>query len=251
MGSNLLIDIGNSAVKLASGTDGSRIHKIKSCPYRKSLFKEDLTHIIKQYLETSGGVFERTAVSTVNKRNNIISSVIKKLLHSPPLYINEDVKLPIKINYKTTLGADRICSSSATYYYYKQKQILVVDFGTATTYNLIIDGVFMGGMISAGIKTSVDSLISNSSLPAVSEIKFNKDIIAQSTGDAIVNGALYPALFASEGIIKELKKKYKELFVIFTGGFSEVIGKERRTANEIDKNLVLKGINIISQLNED
>jgi type III pantothenate kinase len=128
--------------------------------------------------------------------------------------------------------------------YPNRKKILVIDFGTSTTYNLIINGVFEGGMITPGIDTSLRSLIENTSLPIV-KITPRKKLITNDTKNNIKSGIWFQHFFAVESIILKLKKKHRNLFVISTGGLSKLIYEQTNLINRFEKNLVLEGINFI------
>ena len=128
--------------------------------------------------------------------------------------------------------------------YPKRKKILIIDFGTATTYNLIINGVFEGGMITPGIETSLKSLIANTSLPNV-KIESKSKLITYDTKNNIKSGIWFQHFFAIEKIILELKKKHRNLFVVSTGGLSKLIYNNTNLVNRFEKNLVLEGINFV------
>ena len=161
-----------------------------------------------------------------------------------PVFINRKMKLPVKIKYSEGLGNDRICSASAAAEMFGQRNILVIDFGTATTFTLVSGKVLKGGLIMPGIKTSLNSLTEKTSLPEV-KINFPDKLINNNTADNIKAGVLYQSLFTAERIIKEVSKKYKSVFVAATGGFSGIISKRTKLINVTDPDLVLKGINII------
>ena len=164
---------------------------------------------------------------------------------SSTVFINKKIKLPIKIKYSSTLGSDRICSAVAAFSKYrKRKKILIIDFGTATTYNLLINGIYEGGIITPGVETSLHSLINKTSLPIV-KLDSKVKLITNDTINNIKSGIWFQNLYTVERIIQEIKKKHKNLFVIATGGLSHLIYGKSELIDKLEKDLVLEGINFI------
>jgi type III pantothenate kinase len=238
---NLLLDIGNSRIKIALSSD-AKILEVKSYKYSTNNFPA----IFKSVLKYSTNDFTSIGISCLNKNHKIIS---KKIIYEKyslyPFFVKFGNRLPIRLNYEKSLGTDRICSVvAASIKYNNRKNILIIDFGTATTYNLISNKVFIGGLITPGIITSLQSLNIKANLPQVN-IKNIKNLITNKTKTNILSGVINQSLFTTETIIKSLKKKYKNLYTISTGGLAELIYKKSCLINKIDNNLVLEGINYI------
>lgn len=246
MNSYLLLDIGNSVIKIAK-SNGDKIFKIKKIKYSDS----DFFNIISNLKYDFGDDYSQIGVSLLDKnKKKKISGILKRNFNKPPYFIKLDKNLPIKFNYSNSLGSDRICSTVGAYLKYKNKKnILVIDFGTATTFNLILNGVYAGGMISAGIQTILKSLFQNAGLPLLS-LKNIPELINNNTNDNIVAGAYYQNLFTVDNVINGLRKKYKDLFVIATGGMAKPIMKKTKLINILEPNLVLEGINFILKYNK-
>lgn len=240
---NLLIDIGNSRIKAATGIPGKRnIRLITIISYCQAEFENKFISVFKQLKYQT---LEKTGISTsINTDKNFINSFFINRFGTKPLFINQNMNLPFKISYLKGLGSDRICNAAAALEYYGRKNILVIDFGTATTYTVIEKNILTGGLISPGIETSLISLRARTSLPEV-KLNFPKKIINNNTQDNIKAGILFQSLFTAEHIITKLKKKHKDLFTIATGGFAKMISGHTRLIDETDSDLVLKGINKI------
>jgi type III pantothenate kinase len=238
---NLIIDIGNSGIKTALSR-GSRIYNVKRYGYSNNTFINDF----KKSLTYNKSEIENIGISCLNKEFHKIADYICKLKYSiKPYIIKFEKDLPINILYEKSLGTDRICSASAAINKYgKEKRIMIIDFGTATTYNLIVNGTYLGGLITPGILTSIRALNTQANLPMAIPKNINK-LISNRTKSNILSGVLHQSLFTTEEIIKRLRKKYKGLFVICTGGLSDFIFKKTKLINARNKNLVLEGINII------
>ena len=245
MNYNLLIDIGNSNIKTAKSVNDN-ISSVKISQYSDSAFINILSNLDKIYPQN----FTCIGVSLLDlKLKNKIAEILKNKFDAPTLFISLDLKLPLKFNYSKTLGADRICSAvSAFIKYNNKKNILIIDLGTATTFNLIHNGTFTGGLISVGMHTSVKALAQNTTLPLVSFRKV-PELINDNTKDNIIAGAYYQNYFTVENVIKELRKKYKDLFVIATGGMSKHLIGRTALIDTLEPNLVLEGINNILNFN--
>jgi len=240
---NLLLDIGNSDIKAGNCINGkNKVTLLKRFSYSKDNFENDFNKNFKIIKKSN---IDKIGISVLNNSNIIFLKKYFRLNYkTDPVFINEKLKLPVNIDNVKGIGNDRICSVSAASEIFKNRNILVIDFGTATTYTLISDKKVKGGVISPGIKTSLDSLISKTSLPKV-DIYFPDKILTNNTEDNLRSGVLYQSLFSAERIIKETKKIHKNLYVVATGGFSEIISAQTKLIDATDMNLVLKGVNII------
>ncbi|MCX6164087.1 MAG: type III pantothenate kinase [Ignavibacteriae bacterium] len=238
---NLLLDIGNSNIKIALSSS-KKIINVKRCNYLKNNF----TNTLKIIFKYKRNEFDSIGISCLNTNyRKIISNIIKNKYSVVPFFVKFDSNLPIKFKYEKSLGNDRICSAVAASIKYKSKRnILVIDFGTATTYNLVSNSIFIGGLITPGILTSLQSLNSKANLP-MTNIKKISNLITNKTKTNILSGVIHQSLFTTEAIIKTLKKKYKNLLVISTGGLAELIYKKSCLIDKADENLVLEGINYI------
>lgn len=235
---NLLIDIGNSRIKYCL-SKSNKIGKIYSIEYKKEKFNSVFKKILSGFNDA-----ERVYLSNVVTEFN---TLLKKNKHINLININS--KLPVKFNYKGNLGPDRICSMiGARAEFPLKKNILVVDFGTATTYNLLKGNNFTGGLIMPGLNTAFNSLLSKTSLPKVN-LNYDKKFLASSTDKNIINGVFAQQIFTYYYITNKLKKKNKNLFIVLTGGMSRIISKylKKNTYNSIDLNLVLKGLNYLKK----
>jgi len=242
----LLLDIGNSNIKAGISTP-DRIKIIKNSGY--SLI--DVIEYVKSIIKKHHSPFEYIGVSTNNKsfRKNLGRYFQDKGLRN--LFVRDKIKLPIKIKYNDPLGADRISGAAgASYSYLDHKNILYIDFGTATTINLISDKCFLGGMIAPGILTSLKSLNDNTNLPEI-EYSYKSSLINRDTKSNIQAGIYYQTLYFIERTITEIRKKYKSLYVIATGGLGETIQRKTKLIDVYDRYLVLKGIHTILKYNDN
>jgi len=194
----------------------------------------------------------------------IISSVVPQLdytlermcttyLNIKPKVLAPGLKtgLNIKVDNAKEVGADRVVNNVAAIHKYGAP-LIVIDFGTATTFNVVnSQGQFVGGVISPGIKGSLNSLVNGTAkLPRVEIVRPDK-IIATNTVTNMQAGIVFGFAGLVEYIVKKIKSELKEdgVKTIATGGFSEVIAKEISCIDKVDKLLTLEGLNYIYQLN--
>ena len=159
----------------------------------------------------------------------------------------------IKYDNPKQVGADRIVNAVAAYDKYGGP-LIIVDFGTATTFCAIAEnGDYLGGTISPGIKISSDALFQQAAkLPRVELIKPGK-VICKNTVNSIQSGIIYGYVGLVEYIIKKMMLEFKSdnVKVIATGGLSTLIASETEYIHKVDKFLTLEGLRIIYDLNKD
>ena len=238
---NLIIEQGNSTSKVAVYNKGI----ILECFQYKTLGIQELVPLFEKY-ELTHGVL--STVLTVDAELNCYLKEKLKVF----VFLDEFVRLPIKVEYKTpsTLGKDRLAAVVGANYLKPGQDVLVIDAGTAITYDLInTSGIYLGGNISPGMTTRFRALNNfTSQLPLVKESE-EVPAIGFDTVSAIQAGVVNGIKYEMDGYIDELKRKTPSLLVFLTGGHS--IYFERRLKNSIfaDINLVLTGLNRILEYN--
>lgn len=176
-------------------------------------------------------------------------NAIKKYLKHTPIDIGAGMKTGIKIataNPKE-IGADRIVDAVAAYDIYGGP-LIVIDFGTATTYDVITeDGTFIAGITSPGIRICADALWNETAkLPEI-EIKKPASILAKETITSMQAGLVYGYIGQTEYIIKKIKEEtgIMDIKVIATGGLGKIIVESTDTIQIYDPNLTLHGLRLI------
>ncbi len=190
--------------------------------------------------------------SVVPPATHAVRTACMRYFGVDPLIVGPGVKtgLPIKYENPREVGADRVVNAVAGYAKYK-KACIVVDFGTATTFDCIsTEGEYLGGAITPGIVTSLDALATKTSkLPRV-EIGLPRNAIGRNTVESIQSGVLYGYVSMVDGMVKRLSDEMgSEVFVIATGGLSQIIANESDTIDEVDHDLTLNGLRLIYELN--
>lgn len=252
MNMNLVIDIGNSFVHFGVFR-GQKLAEHCSMPNSNlQAIKRSLNSLLKRY-NISG-----VAVASVNPKAELsIRKMLPETFRGSVLTINNKTNLPIfiKVKNSATLGADRICNAVYGFISSAGKDSLVIDLGTANTYDLVLeDGSFLGGIIAPGLTTSALALNTNTAkLPLVGVLSTQKRIplIGTNTQEAISSGLLHYMLFSTEGIVAAAQKQYGgNLQVYLTGGSAKIIASKVDFRCKYVQNTVLEGLNMILNHNK-
>ena len=239
----LLIDIGNSRIKCSLSING-KMSRFKSVLYNKRDFIKHFRSVLNYYQNKFTGIY----ISSLDKKYN--SSIKGIRLKCNITFISADSILPLKIDYEKTLGSDRICSAVGAFMKYgNHKNILVIDSGTAVTFNLISAGIYKGGMISAGLNTASDALLFKTTLPKI-VLNRNISIINKSTKSSIISGLILQHVLFIEKAVELYRIMFKKLLVIMTGGGAEIIPNKIKGVDKIELTLVLEGLNYIALHNQ-
>tara|TARA_A100001037_G_scaffold300325_1_gene327605 strand:+ start:24 stop:764 length:741 start_codon:yes stop_codon:yes gene_type:complete len=237
-------DIGNTEVKICFFYNGLK---------KKYLFKTDSLN--KKIIRNKFNFLRKK----IYLKNAIISSVvpktfsqIKKIFYN--LYKVNCVELKklnltrlinIKVN-KKEIGSDRLANAISVMS--KNKNFIVVDFGTATTFDVIKKNNYLGGVIAPGVTLSLDNLIKKASLIPNIELHKSKSIIGKNTQQAVLSGFFWGYNGLINGIISKIKKKTNQKYkIIFTGGLAHLFNKDIKDKVTIDKNLTINGLIKVSK----
>lgn len=192
--------------------------------------------------------------SVIPSLNYTLTHMVEYYIGKRPLVVGNGIKTGLNIKYENPreVGSDRIINSVAAMKKYGGN-LIVVDFGTATTFNVITEkGEFLGGAIAPGIKLSVDSLASNCvKLPKI-ELQMPKSVIGKNTITNMQSGIVYGYIGLLEKIIKQIKTetRFDNAKVIVTGGLSEVVVNHTDVVDVVDRRLSLNGLRIIYDMNK-
>jgi type III pantothenate kinase len=190
--------------------------------------------------------------SVVPDLTDVFASMARKYFRKEPIIVSSSLDLGIQIRYSDphAVGADRLCNAIAGFAKYGGP-LIVIDFGTATTYDVIAtNGNYLGGVIAPGIETSAGDLHRRAAkLPKV-ELHFPSTIIGTDTASSMQAGILYGAVDSMEGMVGRLqaellKREGSEGKLIATGGFSKFISEHSTLPIRWEPSLVLEGVRLV------
>ena len=238
----LIGDIGNSEIKVCLVNKKNKIFKRISFP-TLNLSLKNLKKNFKPFNNNFLKIEKILFCSVVPNAFNLIKKFVKvktniKCFEIKQLNLSTIIK--IKVNYDQ-VGSDRIANAISLLN--NKKNYIIVDLGTATTFDILIKKVYKGGIIAPGIKISLNTLTDKASLiPKINLKKINK-IIGKDTITAVRSGFFWGYAGLIDNIINLIKKDTRKSFkVIITGGFSSLFKNPIKTKVVVDKDITLKGL---------
>lgn len=218
-----------------------------------------------EYGVTICGILEHRGIVPAEVKDVIIASVVPDIMHSlingvlkyiqvRPLVVSSGIKTGIRIVTENPkeIGPDRIVDAVAGYELYGGP-IIIVDFGTATTYDLVGPaGTFEAGITAPGIETAGRSLWGGAAMLPSIQIKKPASILAKETVSSMQAGLVYGAIGQTEYIIEKIKEEsgYTNALVVATGGLGKIIVQETDSINEYRPDLTLEGLRLIYNKNK-
>ena len=253
----LVFDVGNTNMVIGIYQDKSLVKDWRICT--------DIHKTSDEYGMLIGNLLAHDNIDIKSIDDVIISSVVPNVMHAlenfcikycekKPMIVGPGIKTGLNIKYDNPkqVGADRIVNAVAAIEKYGSP-LIIVDFGTATTFCAISDKAeYLGGTICPGLKISSEALFNGAAkLPRVELIKPGKTI-CKATVEAMQAGIIYGYVGQVEKIISMMKKELgsEDIKVVATGGLSSLIHSETDSIDHIDKFLTLEGLRLIHLKNK-
>jgi len=253
----LVVDVGNTNIVLGL-YDGQSLKK----SWRMSTGENRTSDEIGLFICS---LFSHEKITPTQIKSIIISSVVPNVMYSltnglrkyfdiAPMIVSKNMNLGITLNNvgERELGADRIVNCVAAYKLYGGPAI-VIDYGTATTYDAMsASGEFLTGITAPGIKISADALFTRAALLGKVELVLPKSLMVSSTAESVQAGILYGSIGETEYIVNALRKEMgaPNAVVIATGGLAHTIAKGSDVFDHIVPALTLEGLRFLYEMNK-
>jgi type III pantothenate kinase len=252
----LVIDIGNTNIVLGVYEERSLLHHWRLSTNRSSTADE--------YGVMVYNLFQHAGIRLDQIEGVIVSSVVPPIMHTietlcakyikrTPLIIGPGIKTGLNIRYENPreVGADRIVNAIAAIELYGPP-LIVVDFGTATTFDFIDEkGDYLGGAIAPGIGISTEALYSRAAkLPRI-ELVRPRSTVGRNPVASMQAGIIYGFAGQVDGIVWRMEEEFGvKAKVVATGGLAELIANESKTIQEVNQLLTLQGLLMIYEKNQ-
>ena len=253
----LVVDVGNTNITLGV-FDGEELNGTFRMTTKLPRTSDEYGIELRQLIECQG--LKNTDITDI-----IVASVVPDVMHSlgsamikyfgiKPMVVSAGIKTGIRIATENPkqVGADRIVDAVAAYTI-NGGPVIVIDFGTATTYDIVgPDGTFEGAVIAPGIRTSAQALWGHAAMLPAIEIKKPASIMGKETVSSMQAGIVYGQIGQAEYIVKKIREEsgYLDAKVVASGGLGNIIAKETTFIDYYDPQLTLKGLKMIFDKNK-
>lgn len=254
----VVVDIGNTNIVLGIYSGRELRHHFRLSTNRNATVDEygvlinNLFQMAGIHMNDIQGVIISSVVPPLKR---IIEEMSKKYIGKTPLMVGPGIKTGLNLRYENPreVGADRIVNAVAAVDIYKGGPLVVVDFGTATTFDCIDqESNYLGGVIVPGIGISTEALYQRASqLPRI-DLEKPKKVIGRNTIHAMQSGIIFGYAGQVDGIVERIRKEMQvdSLQVVATGGLAELIAPETRSIQEVNQLLTLEGLRLIYEKNQ-
>jgi type III pantothenate kinase len=250
----LALDVGNTHTTIGVFRERQIVRRWRLSTVRDRTVDE-LGILLRQLCEWAeippGEISGVVVGSVVPPLDASLRAAVSTYLHAQPLFVTPgiDSGMPLKVETPLELGADRLCNSVAAFAEYGGPCV-VVDFGTATTWDVVSEkGEFLGGVIAPGLEIAAEALFSRAAkLPRI-ELAAPPRVIGKGTVDSMQAGLVYGYVGLVEGLTKRVLDEMGGGRVVATGGLAPVIARYTKIFDAVDDDLTLKGLRLLWERN--
>lgn len=241
---NLIIDVGNTFIKLAVFSGGGIRHNRTS---DKKDFISSLNVVSRAYPE-----IDQCIISSVGGVDDDEISAVKKI--APVFILSHEANLPFRNEYVTpeTLGVDRIALVSAAASQFPDENVLIIDTGSCITYDLLsAENNYLGGAISPGIEMRYKAMHTFTANLPLLEPEIPENSVGDSTNNSMHIGVMQGVANELDGFIDKYVENFGNLTVILTGGDAHFLRDSIKNDIFANSNFLLEGLNYILEINKD
>jgi len=249
----LAIDVGNTEVTLGL-FDGRRLARSFRLSSETRRTADELTLYLTQVFPelVSRGEHAGVIASVVPTATPSYIEASRRLCGRDPLEVSSLIPSGVEIDYRDpqSAGADRIANAAAALRLYGAP-VIVVDFGTATTFDVIVkERRYIGGVIAPGVITGAEHLIRRAARLSAFELRAPEHVVGRSTEESLQSGVYYGAVGQVDAIVRRIAAEERiRPMVVATGGLASMIAVHSETIEKVDPDLTLHGLRIIHELN--
>ncbi|MXX64935.1 MAG: type III pantothenate kinase [Acidimicrobiia bacterium] len=255
----LAVDIGNTQTVIGLFKGENIVSRWRLSSGRERT-EDEFTILLRGLLTPTGygpGQFEGAAMSSVVPSvATALRSALEKLVQTKVLVVEPGIRtgMAIRIDNPHEVGADRVVNSVAARERYGAPAV-VVDFGTATTFDVVDqEGAYIGGAIAPGLEVSMDALVSATAALRRVDLVEPRSVVGRGTVEAIQSGLLYGYAGLVDGILGRILKELetepgRKVATVATGGIAPVVVALSESVNHLDPTLTLEGLRLIWELN--
>jgi type III pantothenate kinase len=234
-------DIGNTSTKICVLNKNFVTLKSFIFETNKIYVKKYLNRLLKNFLDKNSNpkiLFSSVVPSALKEIKKIFKRTKFKIIEIKDLKLKKIIKINVKNN--SQLGSDRIANAIGASRF---KNCLILDFGTATTFDIVKEGIYEGGVIAPGVKLSMMNLSSSTALLPMFNLKSVQKSYGKNTKEALNAGFIWGYEGLINNIIKKITSKWKMKYkIILTGGYAKFFKKIIKRKTIVDQNITIKGI---------
>lgn len=250
----LLCDVGNTTTVVGLWDSNRVVHRWRVSTDRERTADESRLLLRAMLAESSGPVTGGALSSVVPPRTEAWRVAMTELVAREPVVVGPGVKTGIALNVDNPreVGADRVANAIGAVTRLGAP-VVVVDFGTATTVDLVgPDGSYRGGAIAPGLEVSADALVTHTAALRRVELTPPRSPVGRSTVEAIQSGLIYGYAGLVDGLVKRIMETLgTSCSVVATGGLAEIMAEAASTITIVEPDLTLIGLAEIFRLNQD
>jgi type III pantothenate kinase len=257
----LAIDVGNTQTVIGLYGDGGRSHELTDhwrVATKAECTSDEHALLVQEFLSFSGHEW-RTAITGVAISSGVpmvtyeLRRMCDRYLNIEPVVLGTGVKtgMPVLYDNPKEVGADRIANAVGAFDLYGGPTI-VVDFGTATTFDIISEkGEYLGGAIVPGIEISLDALFGRAAALRRVELVEPRSVIGKTTVESVQSGVIYGYSALVDGMCDRIEEQIGDSTVLATGGLADLIAPVAESIEHTEPWLTLHGLRLIWEKNSD